>query len=122
MLDIDLNKENSTLVLKPNNALTKKDFDKITKLVDPYIEEKGKLNGIIIYVEVFPWWDSFSALLSHFKFIKNHHQKVSNIALVTNSVVADFAEHIASHFINAKIKHFDYDKLEDAKNWILTDK
>jgi hypothetical protein len=121
MLNVKLNKDNDIAILEPDGALSKDDFISACKIIDPYIEKEGKLNGIIIYVESFPGWDSFSALITHLKFIKDHHTVVTHVALVTNSPIGSFAEHIAGHFVCAEIKGFRFDELNKAKEWITTD-
>lgn len=45
---------------------------------------------------------SFAALSSHLKFVKDHHKKIARIVLVTDSVLGNFAELIASHFVQAE--------------------
>ena len=118
MLHIELDREYGIAILEPNGELTVQDFELATKLLDPYIKEHGKLNGIIINTEEFPGWDSFGAMLTHFKFVKEHEQKISHIAIVTDSYIANFAEMIAAHFISAKIKHFPFDEFTTAESWI----
>ena len=118
MLHIELDKKNSIAILKPDGALTKDDFLLASATMDLFIENSGNLHGIIIYVESFPGWDSFGALSSHFKFVNEHHKKVRAVAFVTNSGLVSVAEHIAKHFVSAKIKSFSYDHLDEAKNWI----
>ncbi len=120
MLKVDLDEKESIAILEPSGALCENDFGLAVKVIDPFIEKTGKLDGIIIYVESFPGWDSFSALLKHLKFIKEHHKKVSCVAFVTNSAVGGIAEHVGSHFVDAKVKNFSFDELEDAKKWILS--
>ncbi len=118
MLKVNLIEKKSIVILEPDGALSESDFEIATKIIDPFIEKSGKLNGIIIHAEAFPGWDSFSALLTHLKFVNEHHKKVSKVAFVTNSVIGEFAQHIASHFVNAKVKNFSFSELEDAINWI----
>jgi len=120
MLNVTLNEKESIAILEPDSALCENDFKIAGEIIDPFIEAKGSLNGLIIYAESFPSWDSFSSLMTHLKFIKEHHKKVSHIAFVSNSFVGTFAEHITSHFVNAEVKNFDFDKLEEAKLWIKT--
>ena len=88
------------------------------KVIDPVIEECNHLNGLIIHTEFFPGWDSFAALLTHFKFVQEHHKKISRIAFVTDSVIKGLAEAVGSHFVNAEIKGFSYQDLEQAKVWV----
>ena len=109
------------VILQPDGALRKEDFDKAVKVIDPFIEEHGKLNGIIIYARSFPGWEDYAAFNRHLTFIKNHHKEIKKLALVTDSLAGGFGELISSHFVAATIKSFDYDKIGDAKMWILED-
>ena len=122
MLNVHLDEVKGIVSLEPVGKLSKDDFAAVAAIIDPYIEKTGKLNGLIINVKSFPGWDSFAALVRHLKFIKNHHQKVSCVAFVTDSPIGSFAEHVANHFINATIKHFPFDHLEDARKWIAGSK
>lgn len=118
MLSVKIDEENCIAILEPDGALSENDFRAAAKEIDPFIERTGKLNGIIIHTKSFPGWDSFAALVSHFEFVKDHHKKISRVALCTDSVIGVFAETIASHFISAEIKLFSYDEFENAKNWV----
>jgi hypothetical protein len=51
--------------------------------------------------------------------VKGHHEKVSKVALVTDSLLGDIAEIIAGHFVSAEIKRFPFDDLANAQNWLL---
>lgn len=119
MLNITLDRKEAIVTLEPYGALCKDDFDTAVKVIDPFIEKHGKLDGLIIYTESFPGWEDFAALSRHITFVKNHHQKVKRLAFVTNSSVGGFVETIASHFVKAEIKNFTFDQLDEAKSWIL---
>jgi hypothetical protein len=121
MLNVTLDKEKAIAIVEPHEALSKNDFDDAVKMIDPFIEEHGKLNGLVIYTESFPGWEDFAALSRHITFIKNHHKEIKRIAFVTDSPAGIFAEHISSHFISAEIKNFDFKDLDKAKSWILED-
>ena len=119
MLKVELNEATGIAILKPDGALSEKDFIYASSVIDPYIEKAGKLNGLIISTRKFPGWESFGSLIKHFKFIKEHHKKLSHVAIVTDSVLGDFAERIVTHFVSAEIKHFAFDELSKAQSWIL---
>ncbi len=119
MLNVTLDKTNSIVTLEPEGVLKKDDFDAAVKIIDPYIEENGKLNGLIIETESFPGWDDFAALSRHITFVKNHHQKIKRLAFVTDSIVGSFVQTIASHFVEAEIKSFPFEDMEEARKWIL---
>jgi len=38
---------------------------------------------------------------------------------VTDSLLGDIGEYIAGHFVSAEIKHFPFDELNVAQNWIV---
>ncbi len=66
-----------------------------------------------------PGWDSFGALVTHMRFVHDHHAHVKKIAVVTDSHIGDFAEHLVSHFVAAEIRQFPAGQLEQARHWII---
>jgi hypothetical protein len=122
MLIFELNLAEGILIVEPIGPLESTDFEKLVQEVDPYISEKGKLNGLMIYTKSFPGWDSFAAFLSHMKFVKNHHQKIRKVAAVTASSFLSIMPQVANHFIQAEVKHFDYNDKDAALQWLTTGK
>ena len=122
MLKYELNRAESILIIMPDGPLESADFEKLIQEVDPYIKEKGKLKGLMIYAKSFPGWDNFAAFLSHIKFVKNHHQKVKKIAAVTDGAFLSIMPRVADHFIQAEVRHFDYADKDAALNWLKADK
>ncbi len=118
MLKFELDEKNRTLCFRPSGPLRVKDFDEVIKIVDPFIEEKGGLDGLLVETESFPGWDSLSAMIRHLKFIKNHHQKIKKVALATDSHIAKSAETFGTHFIDAEIKQFPFGQGDAARRWI----
>ncbi len=119
MLSVEIDEVSGLAILEPDGPLTKGDFESAAKVIDPYIENTDQFNGIIIHTESFPGWDSFAALASHLRFVKEHHKKISRVAISTNSVIGNFSEAVASHFMNARIKLFSYQELKQAKDWVI---
>jgi len=119
MIEHTLDREHSILHVKPHGPLEKGDFERLAKTVDHFIHETGELAGLIIETPGFPGWKNFGAMVKHFKFVRDHHKKIRKIAVVTDSALGDAAEHIASHFVSAKIKHFPSKNFAEAKAWIL---
>jgi tRNA U38,U39,U40 pseudouridine synthase TruA len=122
MLEHELNRTNGTLILKPVGPLESTDFEKLVQDVDPFIREKGQLNGLMIIAKSFPGWDSFAAFLSHMKFVESHHRKIKKIAAVTDSNFLSIMPLIANHFIQAEVRHFKYEDKDAALNWLKADK
>jgi hypothetical protein len=118
MIDYHLDPATAVLTIRPESALEKSDFAELARTVDPHIEEHGDLNGLIVEAPRFPGWDSFGALVTHLRFVRDHHQHVKKIAVVTDSHLGDVAEHLAAHFISADIRHFPADDADQARAWI----
>jgi hypothetical protein len=119
MLEHRLDAAHGILHLRPKGALQKEDFAQLAKTVDPFIESKGELAGIIVDAPAFPGWDSFGALLAHFRFVHDHHKRVRKIAAVTDAAFGNFAEKLVSHFVAATVKHFKAGDTKAAEQWIL---
>jgi len=118
MLFVKIDEDKGIAILEPDGPLSQADFESAAKIIDPYIEKTGQLRGLIIHAKGFPGWDSFAGLSSHLRFVKDHHMKISRVAFSTDSMVGNFAEVVASHFVNAEIKLFSYEELAQAKNWV----
>ena len=115
---IDVSITNNYCVVEPKGPLTAEDFAEISSRVDPVIEREGELDGLIIKTREFPGWESFGDIVEHFKFVRNHHQKIEKIALVTDAKVAEVFPRIASHFVKAQVRQFDYDDFDEAVEWV----
>jgi SpoIIAA-like len=119
MIEYDLDAAHNILSVRPHSALDKKDFEELAKAVDPQIEATGELGGLIIDARAFPGWDSFGAMLTHFRFLRDHQKHINKVAVVTDSHLGDVAEHLASHFVSATIRHFPAGHVEEARRWII---
>jgi SpoIIAA-like len=119
MIEYNLDTAHSILLVHPKSALDKNDFAELTKAVDPQIEATGDLAGLIIDAPAFPGWDSFGTMVTHFRFVRDHHKRVKKVAVVTDSHIGDVAERLGSHFVSAKVRHFPGEQLEQAQQWII---
>jgi len=120
MLEHYLDTVHSILYVHPTSSLEEEDFIQLAATVDPYIGKTGVLAGIIIESPTFPGWKTFGAIVSHFRFMRDHHKHVRKIALVTDSALGNVAEHLASHFVAAEIRQFPSGEIETAKQWIIS--
>ena len=85
MLEHRLDPARSILYLHPTGPLQKEDFARIAGIVDPHIEAKGDLAGLVLDIKAFPGWESLGAMAAHLKFVREHHKKVKKIAIVTST-------------------------------------
>ncbi len=119
MIKFNLDKENKVLTVIPEGKLASEDFDRLTEVIDPFLEQEGPLRGLLIESEDFPGWQDFAALISHLRFVKDHHERVRKVAAVTDSSFLSILPQVASHFVKAEIRHFPYHEKESALNWLL---
>ena len=120
MLRFDLLKDDGILVVEPRDALTAGDFRAIARTIDPYIEEHGKLTGLLVDAPSFPGWDSFGALIEHLKFVRDHHRRIDRVAAVTDNEFLKIAPRIAEHFAHPEIRTFGGGERDRALAWLRT--
>jgi hypothetical protein len=72
----------------------------------------------MICTKSFPGWDSFGALVSHLKFVTSHHRLIKRVAAVTDSGFLKIMPNIANYFVQAKIRHFNFDEKDQALAWL----
>ena len=121
MIQFELLRDQGILILSPDGPLEKGDFERLSQEIDPFIVSNGKLTGLMICAKAFPGWESFGALVSHLRFVKDHHRKIDRIAAVTDSEFLKIMPHIAKHFVSAEIRQFPSDERTQALAWIDAD-
>jgi len=118
MIHFELLRDRGILILEPRGALTAADFTALAGTVDPYLEEHGDLKGLVVDAPSFPGWDDFAALVSHMRFVRDHHKRIRRIAVVSDSAFLSAAPKIASHFVNAEIRNFKAGERAAALAWL----
>jgi hypothetical protein len=117
-MNINLDEKTGVLYIKPTSALTVDDFSQLSATLDPYLNQRGNLNALLIETPKFPGWANMQAFMAHVKFIKNHQAKILKIALVTDSSLANLLPKVIGAFVTPEIKHFPYNQSEAAKQWV----
>lgn len=119
-IDIKLDGDVGILTLEPaaDKALSEDDFEAVGKAIGNYLENHDQLRGILIHSRKFPGWQSIGALFAHLKFVNAVHDKISKVALVTNSPIGTFADHVLDPLMLAKVRKFDYDERDEAMGWL----
>ena len=105
------------LIVEPSRPLRAEDFDALALTVDPWIEAQGTLRGIVVHTRGFPGWQNAGSLLRHINFVRDHHRRVGRVALAADGKVAEFAPKLAEPFVDAEVRWFDYDRLDEAIEW-----
>jgi hypothetical protein len=65
-------------------------------------------------------WNSFAALKVTITFLRVHHDRISHMALVTDSALVDVSPNFASRFFYTVIRHFPYDEEPAARVWLMS--
>ena len=117
MIASSLDTDKGILYVRPTAPLEADDFTQLARAIDPWITDNGKLNALIIEALEFPGWDNLEAMVSHFRFVRDHHRLITKLAVVTNASFGVLAEKFADHFVAADIKHFPAGELEAARRW-----
>ena len=120
MLPFDLDRAMGILTLRPQGKLSAEDFKNLARSVDPYLDAQGDIKGLLIEAAAFPGWEDFSALLSHFRFVRDHHRRIRRIAVVSDSTFLSIAPKFASHFVGAEVKTFESTESEAALAWMTS--
>ena len=115
---IKISPQNNYCVIEPQGPLTKGDFAAIARQIDPIIANEGQLDGLIIKTREFPGWEGLGDIIEHFRFIRNHHRMIAKVALVTDARIAEVFPAIVDHFVEAEVRHFDFDDFDKAVAWI----
>lgn len=117
MLDHSLT-DDGILVISPEGALTREDFAALAATVDPFIENRGRLDGILIDIVKFPGWKNLPSFLSHVRFVRDHHRKVRRVAVVTDDERIAAVRPLADHFVNAEVRRFPHNDPDAALAWL----
>ncbi|MGA9827381.1 MAG: STAS/SEC14 domain-containing protein, partial [Rhodanobacteraceae bacterium] len=119
-ISITLDGDAGILVLAPvaDHALSEDDFEAVGKAIDDYLKDHDRLHGILIHSRKFPGWQSVGALFAHLKFVNSVHDKISKIALVTDSPMGTFADRVLDPLMLAKVRKFGYDERDEAMSWL----
>jgi hypothetical protein len=118
MLEYSVMSPEGILVLKPHSPLSQQDFDGVRALLSAYLEDHDKLHGVLIQSKKFPGWENFDGFTAHMHFVRDNHDKVERIAVVTDSPAAPIAETIGNTFTSAEVKHFPFPDEALAMHWL----
>ena len=116
-LAVELLGDAGVVVIEPRGPLRVVDFDALAGVVDPYIEARGGLRGLVIRVGGFPGWEGLGALIRHVRFVRDHHRAIARVAAVSDAAFAERGAAIADHFVAAELRHFPAAEIEAAIAW-----
>ncbi len=118
MIEHRIIEDKGIVVVEPVSSLTSGDFRELSESVDAYLADHPAMDGMLIHSKEFPGWESFAGLTAHIRFVRDHHQKIKRVAIVTDSSMGSVAKTLAKHFTAAEVRHYPYADLDDAMEWL----
>ena len=117
---VKIDEKNSIVILEAVLPLTKEGFDEVIEKIEDFIKNH-KLKWVIMKSKSFPGWENFSAFIEQLKAKSQLHKLIPYLAFVTDWKLWEFVDKVGQHLVHSKVKHFNLDEEEKAKEWILSD-
>jgi hypothetical protein len=117
MLNIEIKDRANIVIVTPDGAITAADIDRMTEEINNYINNHDRVPNLVIHTMSIPYWSNFKAMEKHLKFVKNHHQIVKKVAIVSDSKLLWLAKTIVDRFTGANVRRFTEEALDDAVAW-----
>ena len=118
MIHFELLRDREIFVITPEGPLEEADFDRLAQRRSIHSLRRGEIARRYGQCEVIPRLGELWSLVSHLKFVADHHRKIERIAAVSDSGFLKIMPRIADHFVQAEIKHFDLAQKDQALAWL----
>jgi len=118
MIEITPHVEDGVVEVRVEGKLGAADFERVAPIVDGMIEQKGKIKGLVLNVSEFTGWRDIDALLTHFKFVKDHHAYIERVAAVGNKPWQQILPRFAAVFVKAEPRFFKIENIDHAMRWV----
>ena len=106
----------NVIAIEVDGHIEKKDYDKVTPLMEKAIREFGKVRLYIQITQIEGIQPS--AFIEDVKTYFKHFKDLEKIAVVGNSKWHKFWSDLAAPFISGELKYFTLDQITEAKTWI----
>ena len=106
------------LILEPSGALEAADFAAVIHDMDSYLADHDFMVGVMIFAKAFPGWSNLEAAIDHMRMIKDYHQKIKRLAIVSDNGLLAALPDFAAHLLHPDVNHFSESEYEDALSWL----
>jgi hypothetical protein len=120
MLAYHLNPQTGIVELRPRGPLEAHDFTSLSLTMNTYIEDHGKLRGLLLELDHFPGFDDWDAVAAQLRFVREHLPKVDRIALVTDNPWLEPLPDVLRLLTPLEVKRFPLERRGDAFAWIVS--
>jgi hypothetical protein len=118
VLELELMREIGVLVAEPEGPLAAEDFDRMAALLDPYLDQAGRLKGLLVDTRRLPGWDGLPGLLAHERFLRGHAPRIDRVAIVTDSDAAGLLAWMADLALAPQVRRFAWSERHAAMDWL----
>lgn len=118
MLTYQILEEDDIVIVEPKGPLSEADFRQLAADVDFHLARSGTLKGLLIHAKQFPGWENLKGMMSHIRFVHDHHRRIKKVAFASDSLLAEIAPKLAEHFVSAEVRRFAYDERDAALVWL----
>jgi hypothetical protein len=113
---VEIQAEGSYLEVTLTGMLTKEFYERFVPAVDAQIKERGKLR-LLLRMHDFHGWTA-GALWEDLKFDLHHWHDIERLAMVGETKWQKGMAVFCRPFTTAKIKYFDQEQLDEAREWV----
>jgi hypothetical protein len=118
MLAYHLNEQTGIVELRPRGRLEAHDFASLGLTVDSYVEDHGKLRGVLVELEHLPEYDDWEAVAAHLRFLRRHLPHIARVALVTDNPWLEPLPDVLRLLTPLHVRRFPTSARGDAFVWI----
>ncbi len=119
MISIEKNEPDNIFVITPDQKISQDDIATLNQQINDYINAHDKVPNLVIRADSFPAWKDFDAMSEHIAFIRNHHQIVKKVAIVSDSTLVWLVRPFVDRFTGAKVRRFSANRFDQAYDWAL---
>jgi len=120
MLAYHLNPETGIVELRPRGPLEAQDFASLWLTMKSYIEDHGRLRGLLLELDRFPGFDDWDAIAAQIRFVRRNLPKVDRIALLTDNPWLEPLPDVLRLLTPLEVKRFPLERRGDAFAWIVS--
>ena len=117
MITVELLGDNAIKV-QPSGKVDETDIRKIGNEADRLIKKHGSIK-VLVDASDFDGWADMDTAKKHFRFVREHHQKVERIALIAGHEWQHWLAGVMSAFVHPEIRIFDKGDASAAADWLL---
>lgn len=118
MIDMSLMKKDGILIVAPTGPFTDDDMEELRGTLSGMVADGDEVKGLLIDAKAFPGYADIAAMYAHLGIIRDFHDKIARLALVSDAAFASAGEFFAKTIMGVDAKHFPGSQREDAIAWL----